>query len=83
MVWYEGILREVTERRASVATLMDRIVAVLVDGPMSATTIADGLNEGLPKPEHTSANAIRSVLSRELKRGASSRVSTSDGRVVL
>ena len=67
MTWWNGMLTEVTERKA-VERLMDRIVEVLADGPATVAAIASALNDGLAKEEHVEPTTIRRTLVREVGR---------------
>jgi hypothetical protein len=82
MTWHDGMLREVTETRA-IVTLLDRIIEVLAGGAMTVAAIAEAMNEGRAKEERTSPETVRSALSRELKRGSSSRVTVADGHWLI
>jgi hypothetical protein len=65
MTWKDGVLREVREQRA-IVRLTDRIIDLLADGPMTAAAIAEALNDGVAKEEHTRVGSVRTALSREL-----------------
>jgi hypothetical protein len=69
--YHNGRLASVTERQAS-ETLMEKVASVLADGPLSVADIAASINADQSEP--TKPNAIRSVLSRELRSGPTSRV---------
>lgn len=82
MTWYEDTLREVTERPAGL-TLLDRIEDVLDTGEtLTPKDIAGVLNDGYEASEHTSADSIRKILSRQLRTPDSPVTKVGDGWVL-
>jgi hypothetical protein len=73
--WWEGTLREVAERPAAL-TLLDRITDALSGEPLSVADICDALNDGLDDDQKVRTNTVRSILSRDLRKGKASLVTT-------